>query len=871
MNREILLVDFDATALEHWQSLLVEKGYSVCCATTAAAVGKLLDKASRPALVVLEPMLPGLDGFTLCRSLKDPSKGTPPVVVIASRIFRGQRYRGIARDAGADLFLEKPIDDDKFLSTIASYVEPDLDAARKAQAAAARAARGVEIPAAASVAPPAAPRVDATHPPSPPPWSGARGTTAAASLGMGWEEDVELTLDAVTDDELDDVFGRLAMHGDTATGTATKPDAPLSMDDVVSALDRLELTNDGDGSSQDALHDRQIATDTPADVPAPDGHSDGREAPPDSEEDVADDAEQPEEAKDTVVAAPPPDVGDGPFFDRPKAAPHEEASTTSSAAAAYGDRSGYTTAIAIQEIRPEAVESSVPVTVTAERDREAPALDLDALDESLDDAFEGLNTGTVAPERPSADTSGETAATESAGVEHADAERPASLPNESETTVAIDVERATGAFTSVSVPVERAGHELADASSEDFSGSLSGEIEARTASDDAGASSDDARERLAGMDPGTAELLSSLEELQSSFPRDGVVGPPTEQVRTREEPPTAEEEETLSSVFDAVPAIERTPVRKVEILETRSEAPAEPAEEPVRDVEAEDPAELVLEAGPREELASDPSDAYYEQLLEHAGRSRGGLWIAVVGALVVVGGAAAGAAWFTSSDAESPPSVARERAPEPDVAAAGEDPTALRPVPSLGESGPDPAAPLGASPAGTDDAIRAAQASQPVATDRPRSTETTEPRTSSAPVAEAARETASARTPSASETSPAPAEVSDEPGNIGTATADAIPVVKLAELDRPLQLIEFERPAPTEAALAAGVAGRVFLQVLVGPDGRVRDSRVMMEPGFGLGRLAQESVTTWRYNPPSKNLEKVRVWKTEVVEFGEGG
>ncbi|MDQ7087305.1 MAG: response regulator [Acidobacteriota bacterium] len=79
-------------------------------------------QAGTPPVVVLDPMLPGKDGFKLCRELKRKQNGAP-VVIIFSRIFKGQRYRAMARDAGADLFLERPRDDHRLVEEIRQRLE----------------------------------------------------------------------------------------------------------------------------------------------------------------------------------------------------------------------------------------------------------------------------------------------------------------------------------------------------------------------------------------------------------------------------------------------------------------------------------------------------------------------------------------------------------------------------------------------------------------------------------------------------------------------------------------------------------------------------------------------------------------------------
>ena len=57
------------------------------------------------AAIVLDVMLPGFDGFEVCRRLRDPGVRTP-VLMLTARDAVGDRVRGL--DAGADDYLVKP-------------------------------------------------------------------------------------------------------------------------------------------------------------------------------------------------------------------------------------------------------------------------------------------------------------------------------------------------------------------------------------------------------------------------------------------------------------------------------------------------------------------------------------------------------------------------------------------------------------------------------------------------------------------------------------------------------------------------------------------------------------------------------------------
>lgn len=78
-----------------------------------------LAAAERPDLVLLDVVMPGLDGLEVCRRLRaDPITAQIPIVVLTALDGRGDRVRGL--EAGADDFLTKPFDETALLSRVAS-------------------------------------------------------------------------------------------------------------------------------------------------------------------------------------------------------------------------------------------------------------------------------------------------------------------------------------------------------------------------------------------------------------------------------------------------------------------------------------------------------------------------------------------------------------------------------------------------------------------------------------------------------------------------------------------------------------------------------------------------------------------------------
>jgi CheY-like chemotaxis protein len=72
----------------------------------------------QPHLLITEIMLPGIDGLAVCRALKsDPATNDIPVLVFS--ILAAEER---AREAGADAFLRKPLDDVRLVDTVSTML-----------------------------------------------------------------------------------------------------------------------------------------------------------------------------------------------------------------------------------------------------------------------------------------------------------------------------------------------------------------------------------------------------------------------------------------------------------------------------------------------------------------------------------------------------------------------------------------------------------------------------------------------------------------------------------------------------------------------------------------------------------------------------
>jgi len=102
-GKRILVVDDDVKTVELVKLYLNRDGYQVFTAYDGLEALRLA-RESHPDLIVLDLMLPGLDGLEVCRTLRDESD--VPIIMLTARTTDQDRLTGL--DLGADDYVTKP-------------------------------------------------------------------------------------------------------------------------------------------------------------------------------------------------------------------------------------------------------------------------------------------------------------------------------------------------------------------------------------------------------------------------------------------------------------------------------------------------------------------------------------------------------------------------------------------------------------------------------------------------------------------------------------------------------------------------------------------------------------------------------------------
>jgi len=115
----VLIIDDNADILELYTILLAHKNYQVLGKNSGEEIVQVIRDFS-PHVIILDMLLSGLDGLTVCKQLKENSSTTKIPIIMVSAHASGREKSAEAR---ADFFVAKPFEMSEFLDTISRAVQ----------------------------------------------------------------------------------------------------------------------------------------------------------------------------------------------------------------------------------------------------------------------------------------------------------------------------------------------------------------------------------------------------------------------------------------------------------------------------------------------------------------------------------------------------------------------------------------------------------------------------------------------------------------------------------------------------------------------------------------------------------------------------
>lgn len=911
--KRILIIDFEARSLASTRKLFEAEGYDVLTATSGTDASRVL-REDPPELVVLEPMIPGQDGFQLCQALKRGEFGRTIPVVVASRIYRGPRYKAMSREAGADAYIERPQQDPQLLATAKKLIgepapfvapsvpdpppiqEPEIQAfeipaplpaplppassaptvssaiprestpaplafasgaPRRAPAPApAPITESVPLPASKKTAAPAPPKLAIPAPAAVPPaaQTAATGseprlalTPAPAAAKAPPARIVDPSFQRMSDNEiegaLDLVFGNSGPVAVTPPAAALEPLTTAPHQIIPPPADYSQDGSEALAQQAVAVFDEILPAQVAAMVPEPasfDFSPDLLEPLPHSPSSSHAFQQEPALGYLPVAGETPPDgvlPGDlASALDRLELRP----GTPSRARTLEGP-------VGFEEDTFRQAPADIPFT--------GPdgftAVDFDVLrgEDPETHGFELVTESRLQPEAPfpgvhvPRERSSDRGALPTADQRRA--AQPASPPPAPQHPDAHpgggdfddELERA---FANLTSPIDAGDFSVAPAA-----GPEAGDTQPSPPNPDPFVPAPESQvpEGLRGKDAGTAELLSSLEELENSLPEDSSVFTGSGWTGSSNHGDSLRD--AARELEPSIPLVPPPPDRLEQSLEeiiSRVCLP-EPAPVSVYGAGREDQAIEPLAAlsggipSPHRDEGPDPDIPNEGDLFQGEKRSALARLIKNILPLLILALAIGG--YFSLRGKTAP-----------------QNPSPSENIQELTAENPTPLAASHRRPAPLPSARLKPQFRQIPQTAAASPSPQPPP---AFPVPRSEPVPASARNRRSAIPEPASAAGEIDPDH-DLATID--------ELDEPVQAVHSTSPVLTPEAVNAGVTdAKAAISILVGPQGEVLEARVVSDPGNGLGAVAKETMLGWRFSPPRRNQKPVRVWLAETVSF----
>jgi CheY-like chemotaxis protein len=119
--KKVLIVDDDSRNIFALKAVLKSKGFDCVAATSGREGLKLLSEQKDIGIVLLDMMMPEMDGYETIAEIRKSGQKEVPIVSVTALAMVGDREKCI--DAGADAYVSKPIDIDHLTDLLKHYLQ----------------------------------------------------------------------------------------------------------------------------------------------------------------------------------------------------------------------------------------------------------------------------------------------------------------------------------------------------------------------------------------------------------------------------------------------------------------------------------------------------------------------------------------------------------------------------------------------------------------------------------------------------------------------------------------------------------------------------------------------------------------------------
>lgn len=117
---DILVIDDNVVQLDYMTDLLTQKGFTIKTSNESLTAVEMMLKVN-PRVVILDIMMPHLDGYSILKNMRDEkSLSKVPVIIYTGKSFPIDEKK--ARDLGANSYLVKPVKGSVIIEEIKKYI-----------------------------------------------------------------------------------------------------------------------------------------------------------------------------------------------------------------------------------------------------------------------------------------------------------------------------------------------------------------------------------------------------------------------------------------------------------------------------------------------------------------------------------------------------------------------------------------------------------------------------------------------------------------------------------------------------------------------------------------------------------------------------